>query len=424
MHERSETGFVLDDHAPSPKRPRPCFGDRFDRGRGRRPKPAMTGGLRRAMAGVIPWLAGKVAMICARCAREVAAGAQRCPSCAGDPLLDGRYRLDRQLANDSIGVSYRATRVEDATLVRARSCMLRRLPDEPERSARLATLRELEHPSLPRWLDAIVLGEGSLAMLWSIHEHVAGQSLAEALAAAPERRFDETRTVAMMRDLADVLAYLHEQPTPMIDGALSPARVQLRTGERTAWLLDLGCAPAVVHGASNRGLADAIAYSAPEQLHGDPTTASDVWALGAIAIVALSGARLTSLRDAGQRLRWRDRVSVTPELAALLERVLEPDPTRRITAAQLRDALDQLRVGAVPRSVAAPRSVVTPPRPRASDVPIMRPDELSRELSQADQAASTLARQQQTRLMVARVLVAIVTALIAGLATWVAITLT
>lgn len=376
--------------------------------------------LRRVMTAVIPWLAGKVAMICARCAREVAAGAQRCPSCAGDPLLDGRYRLDRQLANDSIGVSYRATRVDDATLVRARSCMLRRLPDEPERSARLAMLRELDHRSLPRWLDSIVVGEGSLAMLWTIHEHAAGQSLTEALAAAPERRFDQARTVAMMRDLADALAYLHEQPTPLIHGALAPAHVQLRVRDRPAWLLDLGCAPAVVHGASNRGLADALAYSAPEQLHGDPTTASDVWALGAIAIVALSGARLSGLRDASQRLRWRDRVRVTPELAALLERTLEPDPARRITAARLRHALDRLPVGNV---AAVQRAEVTPARPRASDVPIMRPDELSRVLSQADHAASTLARQRRTRLVVARVLVAIVTALIAGLATWVAITL-
>ena len=70
-------------------------------------------------------------------------------------------------------------------------------------------------------------------------------------------------------------------------------------------------------------------------------------------------------------------------------------------------------------------SVDIRPRPaernRVSEVPIMRPDELSRELSQAQHAATALAQQQRTQLLLARVLVVIVTALIAGLATYIAI---
>lgn len=362
-------------------------------------------------------------MICARCAREVATGAQRCQNCLADPLLDGRYRLDRQLVSDSVGVSYQATRVEDATLVRARRCMLRRLPDHPQRSAWLTRLRELDHPAVPRWLDELVVGEDSLATLWLIHEHVAGQSLASALAVAPQHRFDQAQTRALLRDLAEALAYLHERPTPVIHGGLSPALVQLRSGGREACLVDLGCASGVVHGAGNRGLAESLAYSAPEQLHGDPTPASDVWALGAIAIVALSGVSVKNLRDASHRLRWRDRIVVDPELAALLERMLEADPTRRITATQLRHAL--AGVARPSESRTKDEAPCAPERgPDVPDVPIVRPDELSRELSQADHATSTLAQQQRTQLLLARVLVAIVTALIAGVATWIVVRLT
>lgn len=358
-------------------------------------------------------------MLCARCAREVAAGAQRCPTCSCDPLLDRRYRLDRRLGNDSIGISYRATRIDDATLVRARSCMLRHWPSEPERAGGLAQLRELDHPSLPRWLDDFVLGEGSLATLWSIHEHVAGQTLAEALAAAPEHRLEQARVIGLVRDLADALAYLHERPEPLIHAALSPMRVLLRSDGRQACLLDLGCAHPIVHGASNRGLADALAWVTPEQRFADPTPASDVWALGAIAIVALSGASLSSLRDSQQRLCWRERISVTPELAALLERMLEIDPQRRITAIELRDALDRLPsppVRARPRARGMPQA-----SERSADAPIMRPDELSRELSQAHHVATTLAQQQRTKLVLARVVVGLVTAVIAAVATCVAL---
>jgi serine/threonine protein kinase len=365
-------------------------------------------------------------MICARCAREVAVGAQRCPNCAGDPLLDGRYRLDRQLASDSVGVSYQATRTEDAVLVRVRSCMLRRLPNEPERSARLTMLQELEHRGLPRWLDELVLGEDSLATLWTVHEHIRGQTLAELLAAAPEHRLDEAQTVALLRELADALAFLHEQRSPVVHGALSPALIQLRADGRGACLLDLGCASAAVHAASNRGLAESLAYWAPEQLHADASPASDVWTLGAIAAVMLSGASIQSLRDAAHTLRWEERIAATgqvdPKLADLLERMLEQDPARRISAAEVGEQLAGL--GSSPaRQHRTTLPKPSPPRAVANsrqvDVPVMRPDELSRELSQAQRVAAVLAQQKRRQLIVARVLVAIVTAVIAGLVTYV-----
>jgi serine/threonine protein kinase len=360
-------------------------------------------------------------MICARCAREVAVGAQRCSNCGGDPLLDGRYRLDRQVASDSVGVSYQATRVEDAVLVRARSCMLLRLPDEPERSARLTVLHELQHPAVPRWLDELVIGEGSLATLWSIHEHIPGQSLAELLTTSPEHRFDEAQTVALLRELADALVYLHERDSPVVHGGLWPALILLRPEGRGACLLDLGCASAAVHAVGNRGLAERLAYTAPEQLYANARSASDVWALGAIAIVMLTGASIQNSRDASHAVRWRERINVDSRLADLLERMLEPDPAGRINAATMREQLATL-AGTPSRQHRTTLPKRNPPRPVASsrpvDVPIMRPDELSRELSQAQRVAATLARQQRRRMMVARVLVAIVTAVIAGLATY------
>ncbi|MFO7565914.1 MAG: serine/threonine-protein kinase [Enhygromyxa sp.] len=366
-------------------------------------------------------------MICARCAREVATGAQRCPICSGDPLLDRRYRLDHQLAHDSLGVSYRATRIEDAVLVRARSCMLRRLPAEPERSAHVAMLRELEHPALAAWLDEFVSGEDPLACLWTIHAHVGGQSLAQALAAAPERRLDEARVTTLLRELAELFAYLHARPEPVIHGSLTPSLIQLRSPDHGACLLDLGCASSAIHGAGSRGLAERLAYAAPEQLYADPTPASDIWTLGAVAIVALSGVSLASLRDGQRALRWRDRIAVSPGLGELLAGMLEIDPAHRISAAELGERLAALaepeprkHTARGPSSARARERV----RPSKSDAPIMRPDELSRDLASAQEVASTLARQQRTQLLLARLIVVIITAVIAGVATYVVVALT
>jgi serine/threonine protein kinase len=391
-------------------------------------------------------------------------GAHECPNCAGDPLLDGRYRLDRELAGDSVGSSYRATRIEDGLLVRARSCLIRRLDSadlETDRSDRLARLRKLEHACLPRRLDEFVLGEASLATQWLIHENISGHTLADAMSAAAHHRIEPARLLPALRELAELLAYLHGQPTPVVHGALTPKLILLRSSDRGACLLDLALASEAVHGCGSRGLADSLAYSAPEQLYDAASSASDVWSLGAIAVVALSGVSITKLRDASSKLRWRERVGVEldDDLTHLLERMLDADPTTRISAAELAAALAKLPVPEPRRPVrhhpwtpvdqlaepaqadARGRLAHRPPRhepkpvlPRTADpalparngkpdAPVRRPEELSRELSQAHQIAFTMREQQRSQLFVARLLVALVTAAIAGLVTYIAMTL-
>jgi serine/threonine protein kinase len=380
-------------------------------------------------------------MICARCARQVAAGAFECPNCGSDPLLDGRYRLDRELASDPLGASWQATRIEDELLVRARACLVRRLGDGPEIDDRLARIRSLEHAALPRRLDAFVRGEASLATHWLIDEHIVGPTLASAITAAPERRLEQRRVVTILRELGDLLAHLQRQPVPIVHGAMTPELILLGSGERGACLLDLGLASAGTHASGTRGLADSLGFAAPEQLYADATAAADVWALGAIAVVALSGARLASLRDSTSALRWREHVEISTSLAAVLERMLDPDPERRIRAAELVGALTELDhpepstsrqhpwtpnraphtgLTAPPKPV-APRSAAAAQRNAKPDVPVMRPDELSRELSQAHQATVALEQQQRSQLVLARVLVVVVAALIAALTTYIAL---
>ncbi len=385
-------------------------------------------------------------MVCARCARKVAAGAPECPNCMSDPLLDGRYRLARELASDSIGVSYRATRADDGLLVRARACMVRRL--DPDHGDRLARLCKLDHPSLPRRLDEFVSGEASLATRWLIDEHITGHTLAEAIAAAPEHRVAVSRVAAMLGDLASLLTYLHRQTPPVVHGAITPTLILLQSGDRPACLLDLGLASGAVHGAGTRGLTDSLGYLAPEQLYADATTASDIWALGAVAVVALSGSAPSILRDTRSAPRWRERTDIDPSFAAILEGMLDTDPSARISAAELAEAVAKLELASKPSAPQhfpwtaskPPRAAHRPPLPNPKalptaganasrrtatarpDAPVMRPEELSRELSQAHQVTVALEQQQRSQLALARVLVVLVAAVIAALATYIALT--
>jgi hypothetical protein len=59
-------------------------------------------------------------------------------------------------------------------------------------------------------------------------------------------------------------------------------------------------------------------------------------------------------------------------------------------------------------------------RAQSPDIPIMRPEDLSRELSQAYQATAALELRQRKRLSFARVLVVLIAAMIAALTTYLA----
>jgi serine/threonine protein kinase len=436
----------------------------------------------------------ETAMICAKCRRQIDAGVKRCPACAGDPLLDARYRLDHSLAEDSRGASYRATRTEDGLLVRARALPYRQLAhpdgagphtlDGPLGDA-LDRVKVVDHPALPRLLDHRLESHGSRGTLWLIYEHLRGRPLPELATAEPERMRDPSWLLELIVNLADVLAHLHAHSPPLVHGAVAPERILVRPDSASSKfaLLDLDIPDA---GPAQAGgeLARELALLAPEQLYEPPGPASDVWALGLVVVLLLSGERPSTLRNAERALVWREHVR-DPQLRELLEGVLAPDPEARPSSAQLRDAASkasstapssaslpgQTERGASaadpnPRPQAERRTPPTAPRPNkptprfmmsepmpprpsraapapplsrgsgrssstrgrrasssAEDIPIMRPEDLSRELSQAYHATAALEERQRRHLAYARVLVILIAATIAALATYLALKL-
>lgn len=99
-----------------------------------------------------------------------------------------------------------------------------------------------------------------------------------------------------------------------------------------------------VHGELSSGehIKGRARYMAPEQLHGDPTQASDLYAVGAILHELLDGRRFREELD--ERTDWHVVVSeatlpplqrrdVPPALETLRVGLLQPDPERRIASA-------------------------------------------------------------------------------------------
>lgn len=418
-------------------------------------------------------------MICAECAEEVDDGVRRCPACSGDPLLGGRHRIDAIEQIDALGTTYRATRVADGTPLWLRELPFRRGPGDPGSSLeheaeRLATL---QHPALPSWIEHLVRRDGRTGSLWIVQAAVPSTPLARL---ARERSFDASEVLARLEPLADLLRYLHRQTPPVVHGGITPNSVveQIETrraspSEAIRLLLvgfntigtDRQISPAT--GSGVQAVARVMASMAPEQFFGRAEPATDVWGLGLIAIVLLTGSTPLELRDPDHRLLWRERVAIDESLAELLDGMLHRDPERRPSAAELckrigalrrsqrttvripRDELDDRDhdrdrdrplaiAGSIGRRSPEADSQPSTSRPArthrvrdtgppvrrtrrsasSEDVPVMRPADLSRELSQAVHATAQLDGRKRRRVTAARVIVVLVVALITVLTLW------
>lgn len=408
-------------------------------------------------------------MICAGCAEEVDDSLRQCPACSGDPLLGARHRIDAIEQIDALGTTYRATRVADATPVWLRELPFRRGPDDPGASLeqvaeRLATL---QHPALPAWIEHLVRRDGRSGALWLVQDGVAGTPLARL---ARERSFDEAELLGRLEQLADLLRYLHGQSPPIVHGGITPSSVLERTTGEAGQLVLVGfnaigtdrqISPAT--GSGVQAVARVMASMAPEQFFGRADPATDVWGLGLIAIVLLTGSTPLELRDADHRLIWRDRVAIDESLAELLDLMLERDPLRRPDADELCKRIAGLRRSKratvrIPRDEITSRGADRPPavagsigtrsaasesqpstsRPARThvardaprpvrrtrravtneDAPVMRPADLSRELSQAFHATEQMIGRERRRVTAARLILVLTVALITAVAVW------
>lgn len=284
-------------------------------------------------------------MLCAECTRELPERVEKCPHCGASPLLRGRYALEGIVGRGALGVTYRARRADDDRIVAIKELPLRALDNLKtlelfEREARV--LRQLDHPSIPRHIEDFEAGVGRNAAFYVVQDFVRGRTLAEELA---QHRYTEREVLQILEQLLDVLAYLHSRTPPVIHRDIKAGNVMRRevaTEDDRApagslVLIDFGAVRDVARDPSAGGstVAGTFGYMAPEQFRGHAEPASDLYALGVLAVVLLSGERPEKMLDPLNRFDWQSHVKhAHVGVINLLKTLLEPELEKRARDAE------------------------------------------------------------------------------------------
>lgn len=208
---------------------------------------------------------------------------------APDTVLQGRYRIVRQLGRGGMGAVYEAVdeRLSRTVALKERLVVTDDLKRAFEREARL--LANLRHPVLPKVIDHFSEDDGQFLVM----EFIPGSDLGELLSRR-SRPFSPTEVAAWADDLLDALDYLHTFDPPVIHRDIKPSNLKL-TAQGKIVLLDFGLAKGAAgqmtrttSGMSVVGYT--LNYAALEQIQGERTAPrSDLYSLAATLYQLLTG---------------------------------------------------------------------------------------------------------------------------------------
>lgn len=247
-------------------------------------------------------------------------------------LVDGRFRILREVARGGMGIVYEAVdeRLDRRVAIKcAKSGFHKQLPPE------VRSASEISHPNVCRIFEIHTASTRRGDIDFITMEFLDGETLAERLRRGPLPK-SESRVIA--HQLCAGLAEAHRNR--VIHGDLKSNNIILTKGENGALravITDFGLArrPQTSAGTMPSGPRGGTPdYMAPELWKGEKASAaSDIYALGVLLYELASGHR-----PYGPGVSWEKRLTAKPARVdakwdRVLLRCLDPDPARRFQSA-------------------------------------------------------------------------------------------
>lgn len=256
-------------------------------------------------------------------------------------LFKNRFEIIRRLGRGGFSTTYLA---QDITAERPFPCVIKHLKKRVK-TGQPKTILELERMNrrfqrearmmarlgrnnqLPCLLDHFVDDD----QFYLVQEHVPGPTLNQELKRSGPK--SEAEVKVFLREMIPVIRYVHRQRLLHLD--IKPSNIIRRDSDKKLVLIDFGAVrrypPDGLVNQDSERCVGTIGFSPMEQLLGEPTYASDIYALGVTCLYLLTATSPLDFATApkGQNLRWQESIQLSPHFTSMLEKMLSPDLSRR-----------------------------------------------------------------------------------------------
>lgn len=289
--------------------------------------------------------------------------------------LGGRYKIINSLGSGGFGATFLA---QDCHLPGTAPCVVKQLKPQSTDPHTLQTARRLfdteaeslhelgSHDRIPKLFAYFEENQE----FYLVQEYIEGEDLSHEL--TPGQKLDEQATLNLLRELLKILQFV--QSKNVIHRDINPRNILRRNSDKKLVLIDFGAVKQITTELLNPngkpGFSVCIGtpgYLPSEQATGFPKPSSDIYAVGIVALQALSGLLPHEFpKDPEtEEIKVAELVTVSPEFIKVLERMVRYDFRERYGSAT--EALEAIADLEKPTMMTVSVPGVTPlPQPRFS----------------------------------------------------------
>lgn len=259
-------------------------------------------------------------------------------------IIDGMYQVIREIGKGGTGVIYLGYHLrlqKQVVIKRIKENYTGRINVRGEADI----LKRLHHTYLPQVYDFLEAGGG----IYTVMDYIPGNDLQYYL--DHHYHFPEQTVILWLKQLCEVLSYLHSQDPPILHSDIKPGNIMI-TPQGNVCLIDFNISLDGTEGGKLQGLSPH--YAAPEQYRAamdilytsvgyfKPDPRMDIYSLGAVFYRMMTGYLPEPETGVPYRIMDLD-IPYGNGLKAAINRATEFNPARRFkSAGQMEDALEHL----------------------------------------------------------------------------------
>jgi serine/threonine-protein kinase len=247
---------------------------------------------------------------------------------ANGTLFHDRYQLFKVLGRGSFGITFLA---QDNALPGEPICVIKLLSPRVDDPALLPLLRERfareacalgqlgGHTQIPMLLNYFAFGEE----LYLVQEFIDGQTLVDLVSQWGLQ--SELQAIQFLSAMLPVLQYIHAHQ--VIHRDIKPDNILRSHLDGRLVLIDFGAVKELVHHLEYPSAGfipvtpGTLGFVPPEQLQGQATTASDIYALGMSCLFLLTGRYPWEFELISNQLQWPNDLILNPAFACILQKM-------------------------------------------------------------------------------------------------------